>query len=656
MGLSLNNPFVLTYNKIIAALGFVPGVSSTTAVFTDLVTDSIAGDNLVIDGNGYLIGSDNVLAPAQSYFFNSTSKAAILKSYLENTIIHVPFWGQSLAKYGGTYTPVTINTTQSRTGKVIIPDVGMFPYGQPWFAVKDAVDEYYTSGDVNQGSTSAGAAFTYMVGFGNRLYDLIYAAFGVGPTILLTVDALEGQSIQDLGPGSNTGEYLLQNMVYAKAYAKSVGKAIDMPFARCEQGNADFLSMSGWQHMLWYIQLQKMLTRARGDIYGNPYDVLLYVKQVASARTSIGDVSEITKVQYELPEKLPHQFRLISPDDDLIHEDGTHMNSANYDIRDARDAEFVFKDQYAGGIPPFKTYRAWWTSSTVAQFEVAVKDGPIVLDYTYNSAVVTADAATDVFTWTGSNLVNGTQIMFTNSGGALPSGISAGVRYFTVSGTANTFKVSATSGGAAIDITTNGTGTHTAYAGGFGIQFDDDSGAPPYVSALSIVDSGVNSGTVTFDSTTDIMTWTNVVLTNNRTITFTNSGGALPSPLVAGTTYYVINGTTGSCQLSATSGGAAINLTTNGTGTTTATFSSTAPAGRAVIQVTLSAAPASYGRKRFLFGLLQGPAGTSPGAYGGARNVIRDSATGTIAHDRTNAAVTFNLYRWMAKHEVMMPS
>ena len=42
------------------------------------------------------------------------------------------------------------------------------------------------------------------------------------------------------------------------------------------------------------------------------------------------------------------------------------------------------------------------------------------------------------------------------------------------------------------------------------------------------------------------------------------TGGSLPSPLVAGTTYYVRAATSSRFQLAATAGGAAINLTTDG--------------------------------------------------------------------------------------------
>ena len=73
--------------------------------------------------------------------------------------------------------------------------------------------------------------------------------------------------------------------------------------------------------------------------------------------------------------------------------------------------------------------------------------------------------------------------------------------------------------------------------------------------------------TFTADSTTDILTEVGSVLANGNSVQVSNSGGALPAPLVAGTTYFVRDKTGDTFKLAATSGGAAINLTTNGTGT-----------------------------------------------------------------------------------------
>lgn len=69
----------------------------------------------------------------------------------------------------------------------------------------------------------------------------------------------------------------------------------------------------------------------------------------------------------------------------------------------------------------------------------------------------TAAATGDLFTAYAHGLANGNQIVFfAPPGGQLPTGITANTAYYVVGSTTNTFQVSATSGGAAIDITTDG--------------------------------------------------------------------------------------------------------------------------------------------------------------------------------------------------------
>jgi len=78
--------------------------------------------------------------------------------------------------------------------------------------------------------------------------------------------------------------------------------------------------------------------------------------------------------------------------------------------------------------------------------------------------VVTGVSATDLFTRTTHGFSAGDLVVFTVSGGgAVPGGITAGLRYYVVSSglTANAFKVSATSGGTAIDLTSDSTATVT---------------------------------------------------------------------------------------------------------------------------------------------------------------------------------------------------
>lgn len=72
----------------------------------------------------------------------------------------------------------------------------------------------------------------------------------------------------------------------------------------------------------------------------------------------------------------------------------------------------------------------------------------------------TADDSNDVITATGHTYSDGDVIQLSNSGGALPAGLSANTNYYVRDVSGDTLKLAASSGGAAIDITDTGTGTH----------------------------------------------------------------------------------------------------------------------------------------------------------------------------------------------------
>lgn len=65
---------------------------------------------------------------------------------------------------------------------------------------------------------------------------------------------------------------------------------------------------------------------------------------------------------------------------------------------------------------------------------------------------------------------NGDSVYFTNSGGALPTGLSALTRYFVRDTSGTTYKVSATVGGTVVDLTAGGSGTNTVYYGAHAIK------------------------------------------------------------------------------------------------------------------------------------------------------------------------------------------
>ena len=75
----------------------------------------------------------------------------------------------------------------------------------------------------------------------------------------------------------------------------------------------------------------------------------------------------------------------------------------------------------------------------------------------------TADSGTDTFTSATHGKSDDDVFRVDNSGGALPTGLSASVKYYVISATTSTFQLSLTLGGSAVSISDNGTGTQSFY-------------------------------------------------------------------------------------------------------------------------------------------------------------------------------------------------
>lgn len=80
----------------------------------------------------------------------------------------------------------------------------------------------------------------------------------------------------------------------------------------------------------------------------------------------------------------------------------------------------------------------------------------------YSEVTFTADAATDKLLKAAHGLANGT-VMVLHSTGTLPAPLAANTAYYVVNAATNDFQVSLTEGGAPVDITSAGSGTHTYY-------------------------------------------------------------------------------------------------------------------------------------------------------------------------------------------------
>lgn len=97
-------------------------------------------------------------------------------------------------------------------------------------------------------------------------------------------------------------------------------------------------------------------------------------------------------------------------------------------------------------------YVGLWSASTAGTFYgyfPATASGAVPME-------ATLDAATDAFTSFAHGLTNGQEVLvYDVMTAGLPTGFTEGTRYFVVSATTDTFQLSATSGGAAITVTTS---------------------------------------------------------------------------------------------------------------------------------------------------------------------------------------------------------
>lgn len=102
------------------------------------------------------------------------------------------------------------------------------------------------------------------------------------------------------------------------------------------------------------------------------------------------------------------------------------------------------------------------TSGDVVRFKVwTTADAAPAIDIdsiALSSATFTADHATDTLTSAAHGLANGDRVVLS---GTLPTGLLTTRYYYVVSTATNTFKLSLTSGGSAIDFSSNGSGTLT---------------------------------------------------------------------------------------------------------------------------------------------------------------------------------------------------
>jgi hypothetical protein len=144
---------------------------------------------------------------------------------------------------------------------------------------------------------------------------------------------------------------------------------------------------------------------------------------------------------------------IVLPRPPLVSVTSIVYTDTNGDSQTLAAADYrVDTEAEPGRITP--AYNEFWPSTREQTNAAAVT-------YIAGSATpFTAVAATDVLTWKGRSPTLNDLVRVTNSGGTLPVGLSADTDYNAVNVSGATCKLSLTEGGAAVDITSTGSGTH----------------------------------------------------------------------------------------------------------------------------------------------------------------------------------------------------
>lgn len=121
----------------------------------------------------------------------------------------------------------------------------------------------------------------------------------------------------------------------------------------------------------------------------------------------------------------------------------TNTNSMTIDVPAGTYGFFIFFNALTGNTSNYRGYIPFGGASALKGF-----------------ASVDTTLTNDQLLAPAHGMSDGDRVMvFNNFGGTLATGLTEGTVYFVVSSATNTFKVSATSGGAAVDITGLGNGT-----------------------------------------------------------------------------------------------------------------------------------------------------------------------------------------------------
>jgi hypothetical protein len=190
--------------------------------------------------------------------------------------------------------------------------------------------------------------------------------------------------------------------------------------------------------------------------------------------------------------------------------------------------------------------RASGTGGSTAQSSDLIVDDPVV------AFACTGDAGTDIITAVGHNFTENQRVRFqslTGGSGLFSGGPASSTTYFVRNISGNTFQVSTTSGGAAVNFTTNIT-----------------AGAVLAIQRNLTLRTRKQAFAMTADASTDVITATGHTFVNGDAVSFYNLTGG--NGLDEVTRWFVIEAATNTFKVSNSLNGTARDITANYTGGT----------------------------------------------------------------------------------------
>lgn len=282
---------------------------------------------------------------------------------------------------------------------------------------------------------------------GNVVFDAAPSGDINDLTLIRIVEIVQGTTYPVLGPfPAPTNELNLDYLTWiCQQLSEEIGRALLTPVDVGDTSYEMPVYASG-EYWRWDIGEERIVTATLASI------------GAASVGVDVGDLFELINVGGSAG--LP----AIVGDDLLVGGSALGDSVAQYTLAEIVDGGLAFPAGFTGTSLAASPNAGWLEQDGSARSMTVYSDLHASLDGMSGlntGETFTTTFGTDIITDAAHGQIDGNVIRFTTSGGDLPDPLAIDTNYFVRDATTNTFKVALTLGGTAIDLTDNGTGTHT---------------------------------------------------------------------------------------------------------------------------------------------------------------------------------------------------